>query len=704
MSSNAFARSRPRVRHQRVPRTHGYVHPRFLQLVKELARIDEAKKKQEEPEPDDSCGTGEGGCSSGVGGNNCSAATSCGVSSSTSRTGDCSSTTTTITSDHQHNQPSSTNNSDCCPSAQNLTSCSSSGATSSCCGATNGAQASNGYRSLGCNQSTSATNDNYYRQNNNNHQLNNYEQNYTSHNHHHHQHNNNHPQHPRDSNHHHHHHHLSNSNLHHQAHLHQPQQHQEDRCLAAKSTSSSSSSSSSSSASSLASTTNVNSTTTTTTTTTNLGYLKQGLLEQNNSDFSNINLDLRQDENRSKRKRSSNDPSSSSKKLSASSSSSSSCGTLSKRHKSSPEPIRPLSPSFTKCPICLLDCMDRDPSFTNTCFHLFCFVCIENWTKNKATCPLCRTKFTKIIYNIRSASCYDEKVASPIRRDDDDERVIIYEQLQGLNTNQMVPNRGSNVDETRPSFDQLRVNDVLMPPFTLYNQIDHRQDSLRSFSTTTTTANFNSSVPHHPLFNYNPTASNYILIPSVGLSPRVQQQLANTHDALSSAYAVNSGLATGGPDPGRSSRVPRNGRYIYPRNYDLQTIDNPGRVSRTSGGGGSSGSGTGAGGSSAMNSAGGGGGLPLDRQIHHSQHPHPNNHHHHSQHGVHGQHRSTTTTTTTLDLGARQSQRMDHSHIHMAHSNLPRYYNPSVYSRRPYTNPPIDQHILDNLYRQMPDI
>lgn len=587
MSSNAFARSRPRVRHQRVPRAHCYGHPRFLQLVKELARLDEVKKKQEEADVD--CGS-----------------SSCDDGSGFAGTGN--STTAPGVSDCLANQNQLIG--DCCSgSTYNAPAC--------CSVVLDEAQTSNGYRSLDCNQSTSALHDSYYRQNNNNN---------NNHNHIHHNHYQHHSHHPETN-------HLSNNNLHHQ---------QDERCPT-KSTSNNAATS----------TTNIS-----------FGYSKQGLVEQNNSDFSSSSSDLRQDENRSKRKRSSNDLSS--KKLP--SASSPSCGATSKRHKSSPEPARPLSPSFTKCPICLLDCMDRDPSFTNTCFHLFCYVCIENWTKNKATCPLCRTKFTKIIYNIRSASCFDEKVASPVRRDDDDERVI-YEQLQGLNTNTMVPMRNSNVEDTRLLFDNLRNNDVLMPPFAFVNQIDSRQvDPLHSFNSVTTTT---MSVPHTPFTNYNPITSNYIaLIPS---NNRIQ---STTSTAITGAYTTSAGLATSNADSSnRLQRISRSGRYIYSRSYDMTTIDGSTRISRST------------------NTSIAPTGIPLVRQQHHP-HPHPGHHPHHTQHN---QHRSAT-----LDLGSRPSQRVDHPHLHIPMQ--PRQYYPNPYSRRPYTNQPIDQQILDNFYRQMPDM
>ncbi len=58
------------------------------------------------------------------------------------------------------------------------------------------------------------------------------------------------------------------------------------------------------------------------------------------------------------------------------------------------------------CPICLSKVDNK--SFTNNCFHTFCFVCIREWSKQKAECPLCKQKFKSIIHNVRSLDDYDE--------------------------------------------------------------------------------------------------------------------------------------------------------------------------------------------------------------------------------------------------------------------------------------------------------
>ena len=58
------------------------------------------------------------------------------------------------------------------------------------------------------------------------------------------------------------------------------------------------------------------------------------------------------------------------------------------------------------CPICL--CRLDNKSFTDSCFHTFCFVCLQEWSKVKPVCPLCKQKFQSIIHNVRSLDDYDQ--------------------------------------------------------------------------------------------------------------------------------------------------------------------------------------------------------------------------------------------------------------------------------------------------------
>lgn len=70
--------------------------------------------------------------------------------------------------------------------------------------------------------------------------------------------------------------------------------------------------------------------------------------------------------------------------------------------KSSPE--RPASPEQS-CAICLGP--PENKSFTDSCFHTFCFSCLLEWSKVKAECPLCKQRFKSIVHNVRSFEDYD---------------------------------------------------------------------------------------------------------------------------------------------------------------------------------------------------------------------------------------------------------------------------------------------------------
>ncbi|XP_078474414.1 uncharacterized protein LOC144735767 isoform X2 [Lampetra planeri] len=65
----------------------------------------------------------------------------------------------------------------------------------------------------------------------------------------------------------------------------------------------------------------------------------------------------------------------------------------------------------SKCAICL-DRMDNR-ALASSCMHSFCFLCILEWAKNKADCPLCKQPFRSIIYNVRSNSSFDEYWLTP---------------------------------------------------------------------------------------------------------------------------------------------------------------------------------------------------------------------------------------------------------------------------------------------------
>ncbi|XP_060780890.1 LOW QUALITY PROTEIN: topoisomerase I binding, arginine/serine-rich a [Neoarius graeffei] len=54
----------------------------------------------------------------------------------------------------------------------------------------------------------------------------------------------------------------------------------------------------------------------------------------------------------------------------------------------------------SKCPICLDSFTNM--SYTDRCFHRFCFCCILEWGKNKAECPLCKQPFSAVYHSVRS--------------------------------------------------------------------------------------------------------------------------------------------------------------------------------------------------------------------------------------------------------------------------------------------------------------
>lgn len=66
---------------------------------------------------------------------------------------------------------------------------------------------------------------------------------------------------------------------------------------------------------------------------------------------------------------------------------------------------RPTSPE-PDCAICLSKLENK--SFTDSCFHMFCFVCLVEWSKVKAECPLCKQPFKSIVHNVRSYEDYDQ--------------------------------------------------------------------------------------------------------------------------------------------------------------------------------------------------------------------------------------------------------------------------------------------------------
>ena len=72
--------------------------------------------------------------------------------------------------------------------------------------------------------------------------------------------------------------------------------------------------------------------------------------------------------------------------------------------------VRASSPDLN-CPICLGRLENR--SYTDTCFHKFCFVCLVEWSKVKPVCPLCKQPFTSVIHNVQSYENFEQLPITP---------------------------------------------------------------------------------------------------------------------------------------------------------------------------------------------------------------------------------------------------------------------------------------------------
>lgn len=69
-----------------------------------------------------------------------------------------------------------------------------------------------------------------------------------------------------------------------------------------------------------------------------------------------------------------------------------------------------------KCAICLGKLENK--SFTDSCFHTFCFTCLQEWSKVRPECPLCKQRFSSIIHNVRSNNQYDKYDLAPQQTDE----------------------------------------------------------------------------------------------------------------------------------------------------------------------------------------------------------------------------------------------------------------------------------------------
>ncbi|XP_042303601.1 E3 ubiquitin-protein ligase Topors-like [Sceloporus undulatus] len=69
----------------------------------------------------------------------------------------------------------------------------------------------------------------------------------------------------------------------------------------------------------------------------------------------------------------------------------------------------------SKCPICL----DRfeNVAYLDRCWHRFCFRCVQEWSKNKAECPLCKQPFHSIVHSMRSENHFKVYTVKPSETD-----------------------------------------------------------------------------------------------------------------------------------------------------------------------------------------------------------------------------------------------------------------------------------------------
>ncbi|KAH9366693.1 hypothetical protein HPB48_021194 [Haemaphysalis longicornis] len=81
---------------------------------------------------------------------------------------------------------------------------------------------------------------------------------------------------------------------------------------------------------------------------------------------------------------------------------------------SSPPRNRNTASPEDSCAICLG--APENKSFTDSCFHTFCFACLAEWAKVKAECPLCKQRFESIIHSVRSLEDYDQYFVSELQR------------------------------------------------------------------------------------------------------------------------------------------------------------------------------------------------------------------------------------------------------------------------------------------------
>lgn len=54
----------------------------------------------------------------------------------------------------------------------------------------------------------------------------------------------------------------------------------------------------------------------------------------------------------------------------------------------------------------------QNPSYVDSCMHLFCFQCIKDWSQRTNRCPTCRTPYKNILTNITPEGTHDKIAVS----------------------------------------------------------------------------------------------------------------------------------------------------------------------------------------------------------------------------------------------------------------------------------------------------
>uniref|UniRef100_A0A8C4DQ77 E3 ubiquitin-protein ligase Topors n=1 Tax=Dicentrarchus labrax TaxID=13489 RepID=A0A8C4DQ77_DICLA len=89
----------------------------------------------------------------------------------------------------------------------------------------------------------------------------------------------------------------------------------------------------------------------------------------------------------------------------------------------------------SKCPICL----DRfnNLAYLDRCLHRFCFPCIQEWSHNKAECPLCKQPFASILHSVRAEDDFKEYTLRPPPANSSVAATVDGEEGEGLEEQRM---------------------------------------------------------------------------------------------------------------------------------------------------------------------------------------------------------------------------------------------------------------------------